>query len=813
MEDALLGWRFRTAFAALLAVSIYGFWSRHLWRQEIWQAPGSERFLIFLATAVVWFGAWMLWHPAWLAPATFGLVVVYTAVEVGVVPVAAALFFLFGCFALGRLALARLAGDAPAFLVLLTGLGAFLWLAGLMAHFPVNYPMTWLVLLAVPLVANPRQTRTCLRDACALLRPVDLDSRLEYAALALALVPLLAQWLVVLKPEVSTDALSMHLMVPAYIADHHAWSFDFRRFTWAVMPMGGVWGYTIAYLLGGEFAARLLNFALFAALCGFVYGSAHRWTGRPMAFLLAALFAATPVVQLVTGSLFVETFYAALVAGALAAIWRAHETDRPAWLVVCSFLLASAMAVKLLALPFVAIIGVILARELAGIWRRGGWRWTVASVAVFLAVAALPYVYAWHVSGNPIFPFANQWFRSPYYASVMSPDSRFSEPLAWRTPFDATFETHRFWEGQDGSIGFHLLLLAPLVLLAAGRSWKFNERTLVWTAFAGTILGLALRPNVRYLYPAFPLLTLALALVPGAARRWLPAKLLACAALLCLSLNLWFLPSSSWYHKAFCLNPLERGADKNYLAAAAPVRLLVDRLNRRYPGENVLFLETGDIAQLHAEAYTNGWHSYGFMQRVAELRMPEEARELARRLGIRHAIYPDSGAGVPVREAVLKGLIDHCAETEASIGGFRLANLGTCRAMPSAEAPAAGDYDDLDPRISFLGNWSHDTQFAQVANHSVTYSDSLGAKFQFRFRGTAVTWVYTKALNRGVARVFLDGAPQSEVDLYAPDTLWQSRSLFRASGNGVHVLEVQVLNRPNPRSAGNFVDVDKLIVE
>jgi hypothetical protein len=341
-------------------------------------------------------------------------------------------------------------------------------------------------------------------------------------------------------------------------------------------------------------------------------------------------------------------------------------------------------------------------------------------------------------------------------------------------------------------------------------------------AFGGTFLGLALRPNVRYLYPAFPLLTLALALAsrPGPegapSRPWPSGRMLAGAALVCLGLNLWFLPSSSWYHKTFCLNPLERGAAGRYLAVAAPVRLLVDRLNRRHPGENVLFLETGDIAELRAQAYTNGWHSYMFMQRVMALRTPHEALELARQLGIRHFIYPDPASGVPVREALWKDLIDRCSQTEAGVpsgpGGFRLANLRPCTAA-AAEVPAAGVYDDPDPRISFFGYWSHDAQFAQAANHSVTYSDVPGASFQFTFRGTAITWVYTKALNRGIAQVFLDGQPRSEVDLYAPDTAWQSRSVFRAAGQGDHVFEVRILNRPNPRSSGNYVDVDELIVE
>lgn len=806
------GWWLPVALAAALALVGYGFWSRHLWRQEIWQAPGGERFLIFLGAAGLWFGAWILWRPTWLAPATFCLAIAYSTAEVGVLPVLPVAFLLFACYALGRLLLTALTGAAPAFLALLAGLAVYLWLGGVLAHFPVNYPAVWLALLAAPLIVRPRPTAACLRESLALLRPVPLDSRLEYAALALALVPLLAQWLVVLKPEVSADALSMHLVVPAYMADHRLWSFDFHQFTWAVMPMGAIWGYAIAYLLGGEFAARLLNFALLTALCGFLYTAARRWTARPMAFLLAALFAATPVVQLVTGSLFVETFYAALLTGALAALWRHRETGQPCWLAVSAFLLGSSMAVKLLALPFVVAIGAVLLWELADAWRRGraqgALRWVLISAAIFLVTAPVPYVYAWSATGNPVFPFENQLFRSPYYAPVASPDARFSEPLTWRTPFDLTFETHRYWEGQDGSIGF-LLLLAPLLLPWRWREWKFAEWSLLAAAAGGALLGLLLKPNVRYLYPAFPLLTLALApaLRSGTARRWAAAP-----ALLCLGLNLWFLPSSSFYHKTFCLDPFEPHAAEHYLASAAPVRLLVDRLNRAHPGENALFLETGDIAQFRARPYTNGWHSYLFMQRVMALRTPYEALELARGLGIRHFIYPDPATGVPVRESLWKDLIERCSAPEMEVGSFRLASLRPCSIAP-AEVPPPGRYDDLDPRISYIANWSHDTQFPQTANRSVTYSDVPGAAFRLTFHGAAITWVYTRAANRGIAEVLLDGQPQGEVDLYAPATAWQSSSVFRAAAAGDHTFEVRVLNRRNPRSSGNYVDVDELVVQ
>ena len=813
------------ALAGLLALSIYGFWSRHLAQQTIWQTPGPERFLLFMAAMGIWSATIVLLRPKWFVPLTCGAAALYTIAAVGILPLAGAAFVLLTCFVLGRSILPqsdKFRGVVPDLIALLAGMSAVMWITALLAHFPVNYPVLYLAILGTVLVVKPKTTAACLRRVSALFRPVPFGSRRDYIMPAVALTPVLAHWLVVLKPEIGADALSMHLVVPAYVANHHLWSFDFRHFAWAVMPMGGDWCYTVAYLLGGEFAARLLNFGLLAAMCAFLYQGARRWVERPTAFLLTGLFAATPVVQLVTGSLFVETFYATLIVGALSALWHYHSVRYGPALVVSAFLLASALGVKLTALLFVTPVAFVLAWELVRVYRRGEPRWLVACAIGILALALEPYLYAWWKTGNPAFPYLNSIFHSPYFSQVYSPDSRFSEPFTWRTPFDLTFETHRYWEGQDGSAGFQFFLLFPLVLMSVRREWRFVEWTLAGIAVAGTVAGLVLRPNVRYLYPAFPLLTLATALIfPRVTSRFRHAAWFACAG--CLALNLGFLPSSSWYHKTFCFNPFDRREAETYLAANAPARLLVDRLNRNDPGGNALFLETMNIAGLRGEAYSDGWHSYLFMERVTGLQTEVDVLRLFRGLGLSHFIFPIPESGTPVREAQVRRFLADFTEPEADRGSMRLSRLRPEFAVgdppaaawaAAAAAPAArGEYDDFDPRIRFVANWSHDPQFDSAANHSLTYSDIPGAAFRFQFKGSAICWVYTRAQNRGIAGTFIDGIPRGEVDLYSATTVWQARTFFASPDEGAHILEVRILGKKNPGSSGIFVDVDELIVQ
>ena len=72
-------------------------------------------------------------------------------------------------------------------------------------------------------------------------------------------------------------------------------------------------------------------------------------------------------------------------------------------------------------------------------------------------------------------------------------------------------------------------------------------------------------------------------------------------------------------------------------------------------------------------------------------------------------------------------------------------------------------------------------------------------------------YVYTKAPNRGIALVTIDGSSTQTVDLYDPQIVWQARTRFGGLKTGRHQMEIRVLGRHNPDSSGNFVDIDALV--
>ncbi len=70
---------------------------------------------------------------------------------------------------------------------------------------------------------------------------------------------------------------------------------------------------------------------------------------------------------------------------------------------------------------------------------------------------------------------------------------------------------------------------------------------------------------------------------------------------------------------------------------------------------------------------------------------------------------------------------------------------------------------------------------------------------------------YTKAFNRGMALVTIDGSARATIDLYDPQMVWQARTVFGGLKPGPHHAEIQVLGRRNSASSSDFIDIDALM--
>jgi len=824
--DSVPSWIPRAVLASLavllLGTVLHGFRAERMWLNSGWTAIGSYRFLHY--TKIFWAAslAILLVVPAAFAPIVAVLVAVATAVAIGPLALLAVAAFLIASCALGSKLLGTSGEPSPEnqLCATLLGIAVYIFLMTFMARLPVNYPAVYLVLLAIPVLIDIRGVwRRLVSWSNALVR-IRKRPRPQVAAFALLVFVLGMHWLIVPKPESSADGLAMHLAIPVNISLHHVMTYLPGRIFWSVMPMGADWCYTMVYLLGGEFAARLLDFAMLLLVEALLYRAVRRFVSPAIAFVLLALFASTPLVQLVTGSLFVENFLAAMVVGMAAAIWQFGDTGQKRYLYAAAVLGGTTLATKLGGLAYVVAALPVAVIEVRRQWARIGSRPALSSglAVVLLLAAALPtYVISWRLTGDPVYPFLNQTFPSPLVDRAVSfVDPRYKQPIAFRTPYDLTFHTDRYGEGRPGSLGFHYLLLVPLGAIALLAVRRRPALSAAVVSIGGALIVLKFLPNDRYLYPSLPLVLVPLAallgwLTPGAVRRALVALAVASVAV-----NAWFMPSSNYYHGDFYEKaPLSRAMRQVYIHKSAPIREIGQYMNRAHPGSPVFLADGSDLAAFNAEVYSNGWHQYGVFARLARARDAREIAGILDRWNVHYIVGPKPGFGIKLNHLALWDLLRDCATPEYQTNSLFVARIDCDPTAQANRVPLTvqpGVYDDSDPAILYQGSWTQNKGWPQAHSNTVTFSNLPGSTVRFAFQGSSLAYVYTRAANRGRADIAIDGVRSAILDLYSPKPQWQSRTIFKL-GAGRHVAVITILPDKNPKSSDRFIDVDAFEVQ
>ena len=109
-----------------------------------------------------------------------------------------------------------------------------------------------------------------------------------------------------------------------------------------------------------------------------------------------------------------------------------------------------------------------------------------------------------------------------------------------------------------------------------------------------------------------------------------------------------------------------------------------------------------------------------------------------------------------------------------------------------------------NPTFHPVTDYDYVLQFAETANHSVTYSNTPGDSLQLAFEGRGIRYIYTRAANRGLAEVSIDGRKRGQINLFSAETKWQSSTLFDGLAEGRHVFEIRVLD--------GYVDLDAVAI-
>jgi len=596
-----------------------------------------------------------------------GLIGCAVAIITGAIwPLVVTIWFAISCYVLGLHVLQLLKVEAAK----VTGVTAFLVGAciygtaiGLLAHYPVNYPGLYGLVLAVPLLLGWRSIHSATHS---LLECLTAPSEKKLLDLAIALIALV-HFSVALMPEVGHDALAMHLFIPGHLAARHEWGFDVNTYVWAVMPMLGDWIFSIGYMLAGEQAARLINVG-FIFVLGWLIRDLVLWAGGNAtgARWAVLLFLTTPLTFTESSSLFIESIWTAfVVAGSLAVFKLAQsDDDQATHLPLAGILLGGALAAKAVTFTVLPVLFLVL------VWRYRAWskRRLVGAIALglvlLLAIGSIPYATAWYLTANPVFPFFNHIFQSPLWPAVaFDPPAVFAKGLTWDVLYQVTFHSEQFLESRTGSAGFQWLLLftpALLTLLAARHGRGLVLFVVAVLSVALTFQSLA---YLRYVFPSFAWVAagIGVAISVGYNGSIVFRRFLFVIGSTVIILNVVFFKSGTYYGDLSPQALMGKSERDAYLNNRLPIRNAVELVNnlnsRRSP---VAVFSSPLTAGLNSDGLYPNWYNHRFQVKVSETKTADDMAQLLMDQGVDYVIL-DSNWGISDKRMLIENVTQKIA--------------------------------------------------------------------------------------------------------------------------------------------------------
>ena len=709
-RSSLATWTIFVAALGGLAAVAYGLARHKLLERDSW--PGStlpEILSIALGYAVlctiVWLRPVLRGNHRWIFPILVGLLMVGGA---GMGGAAAPLLLLLSALALGDLVTRSSSccadRDVGAHALVATVTGLCLWslVIWTLAHFRVNYPIVYAAMLGLPIFLDRkglarfgRQFRAWAEDP----RQGDVSAGNFFMA-CLGLGILLLHLVVSMWPEVTWDALLMHLDIPARMDWKHAFDFDIHREVASLMPYFSNWLFTAAYLLGGESAAKLTNGLFFLLAAAGCWVLVHRDCRPVWAWLAVAIFASTPLCLTTSFTLFAENTMVLAAIALWLAITYLDRADSLRWYCAIAILMAFPILIKitglLLALGVTLPLAVSVARNrgMCGLFRLTAW---LAPLA--LSLALVPYVYAWCLTGNPVFPFYNTIFRSPCYPAVNLVDLRWIGHGTWKILYQMTFLSDRFGEVFPGAIGIHYLLLAPLALVAGIRIWN---RT-IWSGLAMLLVyavGVLLSVQyIRYLLPVAPMVVVMGILAIEQATQGTRIRPAAFLLLLALcGLDLLLLPTGYPHLHGIRLGtPFSARSRAKFVQQMAPTRLAVAYINAAAgQSSRVGFLGSPAGAGLLGEPFYGEWYNQKFFSELEGVKSAHDAVALVDRWQLTHCLW-DPTFDHPQRLIIQQALRSVAAAQQdiASVTVLTIDPLAVVHQMVTHELLRNGDLANI----------------------------------------------------------------------------------------------------------------------
>ncbi|WP_038364548.1 hypothetical protein [Bosea sp. UNC402CLCol] len=566
---------------------------------------------------------------------------------------------------------------SPVAVRLSLGLAVATIILTLLSPIRVNFPLVHLAvlaLLATPLLRSDVRARLSA-DRLALSQPGPPLARGPLIWRMMAVALLVFFMLHAALPERYHDALAVHLYVASYIAAHGEWAYDPGLFVFAVIPLAADFLYAHVYLFAGEPAVKLLNYVTFLVIAALIGGSVTRRYGKPSGLIAALLYASMPLTLVETASSFIENPLTMWITAAAVILFERGRGVSLCEIAAILLLLAAATLTKVHG----AIASVMLGSLAVGFYLSTRRRPAeLARLAVCLvvmgSVALSSYAYAYWITGNPVFPFFNNVFKSPLYPPVQFVDGRWIGRFNLELLYQATFHSDRFLEAYNGAMGFSLAAFLPaaLAVVVVGP----QGLRLLALVFAGFIFAIGSSTQyLRYFYPTLPIAFFFIGLLASwylADRR--RAVIFSLAAFVVIGLNVYKLNAGGWIMANYDFSMIFDGQKaRRYEQAFVPEKSLF-RIVNQLQGRSARVLLSGvsSAAPLEGTALYTSWYSEDFSRYGAAAKSGADVEAYLRRVKPTYIVHRSPPEPSYPFHALLDAEVARLGRKIATIGSVTL---------------------------------------------------------------------------------------------------------------------------------------------
>ncbi len=604
---------------------------------------------------------------------------------------------------------------------LLVGTGIYGTAVALLAFFPVNYPGVYALAVAMPVILCWRTALKWLNAFCSMAvqteKPPLQKFLLDVGIASFALI----HFAVALMPEVGHDALAMHLFVPSHMMQRHQWGFDVDKYVWAVMPMLGEWLFTIVYMLSGETAARLLNTG-FVFILAWLISDLVLWAGGSFigAKWATLIFLTTPLVFTQTSSLFIDSIWSAFVlAGSIYFLKAIFSKDGKAsdW-AIAGLMIGAALSAKAVTFTILPSFLLLLIFQYRAFFRWNFIKALFLGLLCCVAIGAIPYATAWVITGNPVFPFFNQVFKSPLWPPVaFEAPSVFGKGVTWDILYQVTFHTNRFLESMAGASGFQWLLLFIPGICIGVLSFQKKALALYIMTIMSVVMTFNFTTYLRYVLPAFAWGTAAICST-FSSYIFLSSYLRIAyqiVGLAVIGLNLFFFKSGTYYGDIALTAVVGSSGRQAYLEKKLPIRNAVELVNHLNIQQTPVAVFAPPLtAGIKSDALYPNWYNHSFQKIITESKTTDELVRVLLENEVDYVIF-DSSWEARERKELIEGTTDKIAE------------FGTVAVRKVKETQRFRKELVLNPEFSSYDGWILSSEANKQRLEGITASSSTPA--------------------------------------------------------------------------------------